>query len=79
MADYTRREFTVRTVEYAVPCRLPWGAAWAEVQMAIDAALVDYREKHDLREDARPADDWLRIFPGDDEILIRFEVKAAKL
>lgn len=75
MATYTRREWSTRHVEYAVPAEQPWGACWVEVDKAIVAATVEYRQRHFIPDDALPADDWLRVYPGDDEILIRFEVE----
>ena len=75
MADFSVREYITRTVEFSVPCHGTWGACWAEIDKAFTAALARYRWAHDLPDDTKAMDDWLRVFPGDDEILIRFTVE----
>lgn len=76
MAVYSRRERVTRHVEWTVPADLAWGACWNQVSNALDAALDDYRRLHQLPADATPADDAIRFFLGDEEIVIRFEVKG---
>lgn len=75
MATFSRYEYTTRHIEYQVPAAQSWGAAWAEVFKAIGAALAEYRRVHGIDEAVAAADDWVWVFPGDDEIVIRFEVK----
>lgn len=75
MATYSRREVVSRHIEYTVPTDGLWGACWVEVDKAIVVAAREYKERHGLPEGAAPSDDALRFFPGDDEIVIRFEVK----
>lgn len=75
MATYSRRERVTRYVEWTVPADLAWGACWNQVSNALDAALDEYRRHHGLDEHATPADNEIRFFPGDEEIVIRFEVK----
>lgn len=77
MATWTRRETVTRTVEYVVPCG-PYGAPWAEVQKALTAALADFERQHSLPDHTVPADNEIRFHPGDDEILIRFEVPEVR-
>jgi hypothetical protein len=75
MATYSRREYTTRHIEYTVPSDGLWGACWVEVDKAMVSAAREYRQVHRLPEGAALSDDALRFFPGDDEIVIRFEVK----
>lgn len=78
MATYSSREQITRHIEYVVPCDGPWGACWSEVAKALGAAENSYRQIHDIDEKTALTDDALRFFVGDDEILIRFEVKQVK-
>jgi hypothetical protein len=77
VATWSRSEHNTRHVEYRVPAEQPWGACWAQVSQAITAAMANYRELHSLPFNAPPADDWVRVFPGDGEIVIRFEVEES--
>jgi hypothetical protein len=77
MATYSRREYTTRHIEYTVPCDGLWGACWAEVDKAMQVAAREFRQVHGLSQEAALSDDALRFFPGDDEIVIRFEVKGS--
>lgn len=71
MATWSRRETTVRRVEFVVPALPPWGAVWAEVMKAGDAALTEMHEAGLLPNG--PVDDTLRIRPGDDEVIVSYE------
>ncbi|MFF7411613.1 hypothetical protein [Streptomyces lydicus] len=70
MADYNWFEEISRRVTYTVPAPQPWGTTFAEVDKAVAAAWVRYREHHGLPEDARMPEDFCRVFPWDDEIRI---------
>lgn len=77
MADWVRTEHPSRRIEYRVPCHGLWGAASTEVQKALTAAASEYRQAYQLSRDAPLSDDALRVFPGDDEVIIRFEVEES--
>ncbi|OPC84169.1 hypothetical protein B4N89_27475 [Embleya scabrispora] len=73
----TRREYTVRTVEHAIDARPPWGATFSEISKALRSIETEYRQLHGLTADASIPDDALTMFPGDDELIIRFTIKEA--
>lgn len=77
MADYSRRERTVTTVEYLVPTREPWGACWVEVMKAIHAATAELRELGRLGPTEEPADDMIRLHAGDEDIVVTFDRRGA--
>jgi hypothetical protein len=70
MATYSSFEEISRRVTYTVPASQPWGTTFAEVDKAVAAAWVRYREHHNLPKDAPLRENFCRIFPGDDEIRI---------
>lgn len=70
MANWSRREWTTRLVEYSVPS----GASVGELHKALDAALAECAQILGID----PAElstwgDWCRVYSVDDEIVIRFE------
>lgn len=75
MATWSRRERTIRYVEWVVPADLAWGACWNQVSNALDKALDEYRRHNHLTARDLVPDDAIRVFPGDEEIVIRFEIK----
>lgn len=74
MADYQRREITTRRIEWAVPAPWPQGACWTEVQKAIVAAANELNDAGLIPPDDEPADDLIRVRPGDDEVIVSIEV-----
>ena len=72
MADWSRRERTIRVVEYVVPAAEPWGACWNQVQQALNAAISHLRPVG-TGPDWEPSDDAIRIHVGDGEIVLRIE------
>ncbi|MFJ5532414.1 hypothetical protein [Streptomyces sp. NPDC093261] len=78
MATFSTRTVYTQTKEYIVPAGQPWGADQGEITKAALAAKADYRRLRGLPPDAVLADDVLRYFPGDDEIIIRFVVEETE-
>lgn len=74
MADWSRSERVVKTVEYTVPASEPWGACWSQVQQALDAAFRDYAELYERN----PSDDAITAHVTDDAIIFRFTVPQGK-
>lgn len=74
----TRREYTRRVIEHTVDASQPWGADLADLHKGMAIALHEYRSLHGLDKDASVPDDAIRIFPGDDEIVLRIEIKEPK-
>lgn len=70
MATYTRREVTTRRIEWAVPALPPYGASWAEVKKAFDAAEAELGWE--------PFDDEIVVLPGDDEVIISITKSVEK-
>lgn len=75
MATYSRRERITRTVEFPVPAEQPYGACWAEVWKAFNAARQELVVAGRLEKDVSPPDDMIRILPGDDEVIVCYEVE----
>lgn len=75
MSTYTHREIVTRRIEYTVPAKEKWGACLGDMQAAIAAARIAFTEANP---GAGVADDSLRFFPGDDEIVITFTVDMLK-
>jgi hypothetical protein len=73
MATWSRRERVTRTVEYTVPVGGD-GAAYAEIQKAITAARQDLTEAGRADSFGTIADNEIRVLPGDDEIIVAYEV-----
>lgn len=71
MANYSRREYTTRHIEYMIPS----GDNWAEMQKAVSAALSEYRQVHGLAPDASVSDDAMWVHAVDPEVVIRFQVE----
>lgn len=76
MPSWTWRTVTVTRREWEVPAAQPWGACLGDVQSAILAASVAYREAHGLAEDTPLWDDALRFHVTDDAIRISFTVET---
>lgn len=73
MATHSRREVTTTRVEFIVPAKDPWGAAWADVTKAVSEAVQE------LRDVGRSiADDTISLRPGDEEIIVWYEVVEAR-
>jgi hypothetical protein len=77
MATWSRRERVVRSVEWSVPAPPPFGADWAQVFQAFHQAEAELRAAGRIPEGREPSDDLIRIRPGDDEIVIYYEIKEA--
>jgi len=77
MSTSFRRERITRTVEHVIPSSRPWGACWNEVSLAIRAATMELRAAGIIRDDQEPADDLIRVLPGDDEIVVFYEIDEA--
>lgn len=75
MATYSHREIVSRRIEYTVPALPQWGACLGDMQAAIAAARIAYAE---VNPGAVVADDSLRFFPSDDEIIISFTADTLK-
>lgn len=69
MASFSIRTTTVTTTQFIVSCG-PLGAPYADVISAIRAAS-DAANNHNIN---TQNDDWLRVIPGDDEIIFEFTV-----
>lgn len=70
-----RRERVVRRVEFVVPARDPWGATWSEVAKAVAAARGELVDSGAL-EPGRPVpEDVIAVRPGDDEVVVSYEVQ----
>lgn len=76
MATYTHREVTHRIFEFIVPAPYAIGADKGEISKAWSGAEQKYRELHALPDDAQIADDQITFWPGDDEVIIRFEAPS---
>lgn len=78
MASYAHREVHRIRHEWHVPGAEHggWGAAVAEVQKAIHAAANRYREVFG-KESSPVHDDWLRVWAGDDELILWFEQEVS--
>lgn len=72
MATYTWRTITSTRREWVVPAAQPWGACLGDIEAAVAAASMAYREAHGLDEGVTLPDDALRFHVGDDEIVISF-------
>ncbi|MGW1039866.1 hypothetical protein [Streptomyces sp. NPDC002547] len=76
MASYTIETVTTTIRRWIIPAAEPWGAAAAEIGKAWAAADRAYREQNDLGQDASLPDNALTFHPGDDEIVISFEIQG---
>lgn len=84
MATYSRSQLHIERVEYHVPASAPWGACWTDVYKAVAAATAELREAGliagsvgiDASQAAEPADDQIQISPGDDEVIVSFELRT---
>ena len=75
MSDWTRGEVTTTKVVYTVWAG-PNGAAWNQVQNALDAAKSEARR---LNGGNPLSDDAIWVEPKDDAIVIWFEKPAASM
>lgn len=71
MPDWTRSERVTSEVTYTLRTNGPFGACWNQVQQTLTAAVDEYRKIYGKW----PADDALRVHPGDDEITFTFTKK----
>lgn len=76
MATYDRRELHITRVEYHVPAPAPWGANWTQVMGAIHAIVAELHEAGELPEAAEPADNVIAIAPGDDSVIVSYELRT---
>lgn len=76
MATWTWRTVTSNRREWEVPAAEPWGACLGDIQSAVLAASVAYREAHGLPVDAVLSDDAMRFKVTDDAIVISFTTEA---
>ncbi|MFC8491815.1 hypothetical protein ACFUJU_13630 [Streptomyces sp. NPDC057235] len=72
MPSWSTATVTSTRREWRIPAADPWGACLGDVQSAILAASIAYREAHGLPEDHQLWDDVLRFHVTDDEIVISF-------
>lgn len=77
MATFTSRTVKKVTREYEIPTNEPWGAANAEIEKALAAAIADYSQTRGEDANARFYDTSLRWFARDDAIVISFDVEEA--
>ena len=75
MAEYYRRERVTRVVEWIVPAAPPYGACWNQVAQAIGQAERELRDTGRVAAGHEPADDLIRVLPGDDEIVVYYETE----
>ena len=73
MAIYSRQETVTKQIDYVVPTG-ETGAPYTEVYKALAAAEREFRDRFHVPTDIQPADDALRVLPGDEEIVITFTV-----
>lgn len=76
MATYSRTELHVTRVEFHVPAPPPWGATWVEVAKAVNAAIAEIVEAGELAEGAQPSDDLISVAPGDDDVVVSYELRV---
>jgi hypothetical protein len=72
MATWERRDLTRHVTQFIVPAVPPYGAVQAEITTAIQAAAQNAKDARELNKDATISD--LRFLPGDNEIIIEFEI-----
>lgn len=76
MATYSRRERTTKRVEFVVPTPPPWGADWAQVMRAIHAAHAELADAGRIKPGSDAPDDLIRISPGDEDVIVSYEVET---
>lgn len=77
MATYSRREIHTTRVEYLVPADDRFGACWVEVYKAVSAAMQELVSLGLLEQGREPSDDAIKIRPGDDEVIVYFDLDTA--
>lgn len=77
MATYSRREVHTTRVEFLVPAAEPYGACWVEVYKAVSAAIAEMRASGRLGPGQEPSDDAIQIRPGDDEVIVSYDITRA--
>lgn len=77
MATYSRREVRTTRVEYFVPADASFGACWVEVYKAVSAATQELVSLGLLEQGREPSDDAIKIRPGDDEVVVYFNLDTA--
>lgn len=77
MSAYERFAVQIRRVEFHVPAPPPWGACWNEVSKAIHVASRELVDAGQLDEAAEPPADLIRVTPGDDEVIVSYEVRTS--
>lgn len=65
-----------RHYEWHVPANGLWGATWVDLDKKMSMAARTYRELKELPEGEALPDDALRIRPGDEMVVIYFEVET---
>lgn len=75
MATYTSRKKVITRYEWIVPATWNGGAPWAEVSKAFCAAMRQYRTLKGWNDNISVSDDAVCYSPGDEEIVIWFEVE----
>lgn len=76
MATYSRAELHITRIEFLVPAPAPWGAAWGEVFKAVRAAETELIAAGEIPEGQGPSDDQICIAPGDDSVVISYELRV---
>jgi hypothetical protein len=76
VANYERREVTTRAVEFIVPAQQPYGACWVELYKAVAAAHQELVAAGRIRKGEDAPDDLIRLLPGDEDIVVRYELAA---
>lgn len=75
MTTYSRREVVTRSVEYGVEVSWESGVDIGTVMKVVSIAYAEFKRLNGHTDDRPMYDNDLRLKPGDDEILIRFEVE----
>lgn len=75
MATYSRREIHTIRVEYPVPSGA-YGACWVEVSKAVEAATQELVSLGLLEDGRQPADDAIKIRPGDEDVIVYFDLDS---
>lgn len=77
MASYGSRKKVITRYEWYVPTTYNDSANWVEVANAMSAAMREYRSQMGWNDNISIADNAIRYSPGDEEIVIWFEVESA--
>lgn len=71
---YPNRTLQTKTFEWHVPVNGPWGATWTDIGKTIAAAEAHYRKTAEVLPDQSVPDSVIRIFPGDENLIVRYSI-----